>query len=46
MFRDCPPGAERIRQIRAAILSGDERSDRFLKNRPGCPYVRPINRQG
>lgn len=40
MFWDRPQGAERILQIRAAILSEDERLDRYLKKRPGCPYVR------
>lgn len=40
MFWDRPEGAERILQIRAAILSDDDRLDRYLKRRPGCPYVR------
>ena len=40
MFWDRPHGAERILQIRAAILSEDDRLDRYLKKRPGCPYVR------
>jgi hypothetical protein len=40
MFWDRPQGAERILQIRAAILSDDDRLDRYLKNRPGSPYVR------
>jgi hypothetical protein len=40
MFWNRPAGAERILQIRAAILSDDDRLDRYLKKRPGCPYVR------
>ena len=40
MFWDRPQGAERILQIRAAILSEDDRLARYLKSRPGCPYVR------
>lgn len=40
MFWDRPQGAERILQIRAAILSEDDRLERYLKQRPGCPYVR------
>ena len=40
MFWDRPQGAERILQIRAAILSDDDRLDRYLKHRPGSPYVR------
>jgi hypothetical protein len=39
-FWDRPHGAERILQIRAAILSDDDRLDRYLKHRPGHPYVR------
>lgn len=40
MFWDRPQGAERILQIRAAILSDDDRLERYLRRRPGCPYVR------
>jgi hypothetical protein len=40
MFWDRPQGAERILQIRAAILSDDDRMERYLRIRPGCPYVR------
>jgi hypothetical protein len=40
MFWDRPTGAERILQIRAAILSDDDRLERYLKKRPGCCYVR------
>lgn len=40
MFWDRPTGAERILQIRAAILSDDDRLERYLEQRPGCPYIR------
>jgi len=40
MFWDRPDGAERILQIRAAILSDDDRLERYLHQRPGWPYVR------
>ena len=40
MFWNRPQGAERILQIRAAILSDDDRLDRYLKKRLGCQYVR------
>lgn len=40
MFWDRPGGAERILQIRAAILSDDDRLARYLRDRPGCRYVR------
>jgi hypothetical protein len=33
-------GAEAILQLRAAVLSEDERLDRYLKERPGSPYRR------
>jgi hypothetical protein len=40
MFWDRPQGAERILQVRAAILSEDDRLARYLRQRPGCCYVR------
>jgi hypothetical protein len=33
-------GAEAILQLRAAVLSDDDRLDRYLKERPGSPYRR------
>ncbi len=33
-------GAEAILQLRAAVLSEDDRLDRYLKERPGSPYRR------
>lgn len=35
-----PEGAEAILQLRAAILSEDERLERHFEHRPGCPYRR------
>jgi hypothetical protein len=35
-----PEGAEAILQLRAAVLSEDDRLDRFFAQRPGCPYRR------
>ncbi|MFO0841606.1 MAG: hypothetical protein U0797_04285 [Gemmataceae bacterium] len=35
---DRPHGAESILQLRAAVLSEDERLDRYFADRPGCPY--------
>ena len=40
MFWNRPQGAERILQIRAAILSDGDRLERYLQRHPGCPYVR------
>jgi hypothetical protein len=40
MFWDDPDGAEAILRLRAASLSDDGRLDRYLANRPGCPFVR------
>lgn len=31
-------GAESILQLRAAVLSGDDRLPRFFAQRPGCPF--------
>jgi hypothetical protein len=33
-----PHGAESILQLRAAVLSEDDRLSRFFANRPGCPF--------
>lgn len=39
-----PHGAESILQLRAAVLSEDDRLDRFFADRPGCPFrKRPAN---
>ena len=35
-----PEGAEAILQLRAAVLSEDDRLERFFAQRPGCPYRR------
>jgi hypothetical protein len=35
---DRPHGAESILQLRAAVLSEDDRLDRFFTNRPGSPF--------
>src|SRR5205085_4450798 len=33
-----PKGAESILQLRAAVLSEDDRLERFFADRPGCPF--------
>ena len=33
-----PAGAEAILQLRAAVLSQDDRMSRFFAERPGCPF--------
>jgi hypothetical protein len=40
MFWNDPEGAEAILQVRAAALSDDDRLNRHLKTRPGCPFTR------
>lgn len=35
-----PAGAEAILQVRAAVLSEDDRLQRYFTERPGCPYRR------
>ena len=40
MFWDDPDGAEAILQIRAAVLSEDDRLDRYLNTRAGWQFVR------
>jgi hypothetical protein len=35
-----PQGAEAILQLRAALLSEDQRLERHFEHRPGCPYRR------
>jgi hypothetical protein len=44
---DRPEGAEAILQVRAAVLSEDERLERYFAERPGQPYRRrvPLNEQ-
>lgn len=37
-FWNHPDGAESIRQVRAAMLSDDDRLTRFLASRPGSPH--------
>lgn len=37
-FWNSPEGAEAILQVRAAMLCGDDRLERFLASRPGSPY--------
>ena len=37
---DRPEGAEAILQVRAAVLSEDDRLGRFFAERPGNPYRR------
>jgi hypothetical protein len=39
-FWNRPEGTERILQVRAAVLSGDHRLSKHLKNRPGSPFRR------
>lgn len=39
-FWNRPEGAEVILQLRAAVLSEDERLPRYFQQRPGCPYRR------
>ena len=44
-FWNRPDGSEPILQLRAAVLSEDDRLERFCAQRPGCPYhgVRSLN---
>jgi hypothetical protein len=39
-FWNRPEGTERILQVRAAVLSEDDRLSKHLKNRPGSPHRR------
>jgi hypothetical protein len=39
-FWNRPEGAEAILQVRAALLSEDDRLERHFAQRPGCPYRR------
>jgi hypothetical protein len=41
-----PEGAEGILQLRAAVLSQDDRLGRFFAERPGCPYRRRPEKKG
>jgi hypothetical protein len=40
MFWNDPDGAEAILQVRAAALCDDERLEKHLTERPGCPFTR------
>lgn len=40
MFWNDPDGAEAILQVRAAVLSDDDRLARHLRQRPGSPFTR------
>jgi hypothetical protein len=40
MFWNNPDGAEAILQVRAAVLSDDDRLSRHLRTRPGCVFTR------
>ncbi len=39
-FWNRPEGTERILQVRAAVLSDDDRLSKHLKSRPGSPFRR------
>ena len=39
-FWNRPEGTERILQVRAAVLSGDDRLSKHVHNRPGSPFRR------
>ena len=39
-FWDNPEGAEAILQVRAALLSDDDRLSEWIANRPGTPFRR------
>jgi hypothetical protein len=39
-FWNCPEGAEAILQLRAVVLSEDDRLARYFAERPGNPYRR------
>ena len=39
-FWNRPEGTERILQVRAAVLSGDDRLSKHVRNRPGSPFRR------
>lgn len=41
-FWDNPEGAEAILQVRAALLSDDDRLAEHIVNRPGTPFRRPV----
>ena len=40
MFWNDPDGLEAILQVRAAVLSDDDRLSKYLRTRPGCPFTR------
>jgi len=44
-FWDRPEGAESILQVRAALLSDDDRLTRYLESRPGNAFRRHTNRK-
>ena len=39
-FWNRPEGTQRILQVRAAVLSGDDRLSKHVHNRPGSPFRR------
>jgi hypothetical protein len=44
-FWDDPEGAEAILQVRAALLSDDDRLSEHIANRPGTPFRRSPNKE-
>ena len=44
-FWDRPEGAEAILQVRAAVLSDDERLATHIENRPGSAFRRHTSRK-
>lgn len=44
-FWDNPEGAEAILQVRAALLSDDNRLSEWIANRPGTPFRRPPTKE-
>lgn len=44
-FWDNPEGAEAILQVRAALLSDDDRLANYIDSRPGSPFRRSVTRE-
>jgi hypothetical protein len=44
-FWDNPEGAEAILQVRAALLSDDDRLAEYIAARPGNAFRRPVTRE-